>query len=198
MHITRSFLVNALNDSFCVLTRDEQRLNSTMGSPHSKVMKEIPKATNRDFQSRRAMAIIRSNPEDVLNGIPFYDELRCQGRTTLFKQKVMSVDKSTLSSISEMIKHWNIQDLSTSILHRILTTDNWVFESNEVEEINISRDGTTFLYYVIQYNYWTGKYNMVVCHLKTDVRLNSETMIAGLISEGILGKDDEDKMYLQI
>ena len=170
-----------------------------MGSPYSKLMKDIPKSVNKEFPSVKAAAVIKSDAEGVQRGRENYAYMKERGTISLCKNRWISVERHLLSNFIDFIKkEWKIDEtLSLNILHKTVTSQDWEFSTNTVEELEASHDGTSYFYCVV-HNHHNGKLSVAVCYMNAATYLGAPTLIGGLISEGILTKDDEDKLYLNI
>ena len=174
---------------------------SSESSDLKTALKDVPIAINKNFPSNRASSIIKDDPRAVNNGRYTYQILSRRGKIMIHKQRSVGLERSGLQSIAKTIEgSWGIQNSrfrSYKMLQTILTS-HWTFDSSIVEELELSPDGTMFLYYVIRYNSQLSKYNVAICYLKADTQLSREVMIAGLIEEHNLNKDEHDRLYLQL
>ena len=170
-----------------------------MGSAYYKLMQDIPKSVNKDFPSSRVAGIIKSDAEEVLRGIEIYACMKGTGTISLFKNRWISVERHDLSNLIDFIKkELKIHDTpSLYSLNKLITSQDWTFSTNIVEELEVSRDGSSFVYCAV-HNHHNGKLSVGVCCMKAETHLSPQTMIGGLISEGLLTKDDECKLYLNI
>ena len=163
-----------------------------------KIMDEIPLATNTDILLESALTIIRLSPEEVYKGMGVYQELRKQGKVMFFKLRYVYWDKSNFPRVAELIKESiDCDSFSFKTLITCLTNSKMVFKHCRMDDINVSHDKTVFLFSDIHSCEVKDKYNIAVCFLKIEIE-NSVSVIGGLITERCLGKDSENKLYLQI
>ena len=168
-----------------------------MGDWLSTVMKDIPLTTDKTFPSKKAKAAITADPRAVHEGKALYREGVESGTLQLFKQKLTGLDSKSSKHIGELLRdHWTfeINKLSLEILIRSIT--QYTFSEGSVDEIETSSDGTVFFYYVIKRNS-DNDTDLAICYLKTSKRLEPAILFAGLLTEGLLGKDENDELYLQ-
>ena len=170
-----------------------------MGS-YSSLMKKIPKTEHKKFPSSRAIGVIKADPEGVLNGKDIYKTKRDEGTMKLFKQYFTGLNKAALDGMAELVsKQWKDEfeddPLSIKILEKVST---FSFNDNAMEELEQSKDGTKMVYFIIKANHSTHTYDLAICFLKSSVQLNTQTLFGGLITEGLLGKDEDDQLYLQL
>ena len=162
------------------------------------IMDEIPTTNNTEFLIARAIGVIKSDPEAVYEGMSIYQKLREQEGAMCYKQSYKGLDKSKAACVAEsMQKKGKINSLSFKILLKCLTGD-WNFVCNTVEEIESNKDGTTLLFYNIHCHHaTTTMYDIAVCFFKAKARLISAHVISGLITERYLGKDAQNRLYIQ-
>lgn len=163
-------------------------------------MKQVPPTRNRSFESKRLTALVNKYPESVCKGINIYKQLREQSKVEIIKTRGTSLTKSVLSDTALMITRviGNPNMISFNLLLQILTRDTWTLNHEVIEELELSPDETKFLYFVVRYNGSTNTYDFAVCYSKANCKLNREVFTAGLITEGLLGKDNESRLYLQL
>ena len=162
------------------------------------IMDDIPTTNNTEFLIARAIGIIKSDPEAVYEGMSIYQNLREQKRTMCDKQSYKGLDKSKAACVAEsMQKKAKINSFSFKLLLKCLT-DDWKFDSNTVDEIESNKDGTTLLFYNIHCHHaTTTKYDIAICFFKAEAQLRSAHVIGGLITERYLGKDAQNRLYIQ-
>ena len=164
------------------------------------ILDGIPLAAEKCFPSTKALGVITADPEAVLKGKDVYKKKSCEGSLKIYKQKILNMDKDTLIKAAEVIKRdWEVemnQFRSFKMLIESTTKRDWSYDSNVVEELERNSSGTQFLFFhVIRSEH--DKYSLAICHLKSDTQLQNDVMIAGLILEGLLGKDEQKRLYLQ-
>ena len=164
------------------------------------VFDKIPMAVEKGFISSKALGAITDDPEGILKGKDVYKTKSAQGTLKIYKQKIINMDKDTLIKAIEVIKRdWDVDmnDFSSfKMLIESTTQGDWSYDTNTVEELERSSSGTRFLFYNITRSEHD-KYSFAICHLKSDTALQNNVMIAGLMLEGLLGKDEQNRLYLQ-
>lgn len=163
------------------------------------IMDEIPMATDKGFPSTTALDVITADPEAVSEGKALYKAKSLQGTLKIYKKKITYMDKNTLRQVAQVIqREWDVEvgDLSSFKMFVASTTeDGWSYDSNTIEELECNSSCTQFLFIMVT---WDGnKYNLGICHLKSDVPLQNDMIFAGMIMEGLLGKDEDGRLYFQ-
>lgn len=163
------------------------------------IMEGIPTATDKDFPSAKALAVITLDPEAVSEGKDVYKTKSVEGSLKLYKQKMTKMDKSTLRKAVQAIQRdWDVdvQEMDSFKMFVASTTEEgWNYDSNVVEELEHNSSGTQFLFFQVVRD--EGKFSLAICNLKSDTPLYNEVLIAGLMIEGLLGKDEKQRLYLQ-
>lgn len=156
-------------------------------------------ATETDFPSTKALGVITLDPEAVSKGKSLYKTKSVEGTLKLYKQKIKNMDKPTLRKAVQVIQNdWDVevQELNSFKMFVASTTeDGWSYDGNRVEELEHNSSGTQFLFFQVQRN--EDKYSLAICYLKSDTPLYNEVLIAGMMIEGLLGKDEKPRLYLQ-
>ena len=79
-----------------------------------------------------------------------------------------------------------------------IRASGWIDDSNQVEVIERSYNCTQILFVNVQRSTYSGKYNLVICHLKANTEISEDVLIGGMITEGLLARDaGQNKLYLQ-
>lgn len=75
-------------------------------------------------------------------------------------------------------------------------TKDWKFDSNTVEQLESNSGGTKLLqlYFKIVNNH--EKYHLAICYFEAEIQVNQQVLFGGLMSEGLLAKDDRNNIYL--
>ena len=166
-----------------------------MGS--SNVKEDIPFASNRDFPCRRIYGEILNNSEAVRRGKSVYQNLKKQGLVKIFKETHKNLETEALPGIAERLRcQESVHFLSLKLFCETVTST--FYGNNVVEEIECGRSGSMFFYSLIRFNGETNKYNIAIFYLKVKCSATAAVMIAGLLTEGILSKDEEDQLFLQL
>lgn len=162
-------------------------------------MEEIPFASNQDFPYHKIGSFVSGDPAAVRSGKSVYQNLKKQGLVKLFiKEKYKNVKEEALPSIAEGLKILKNSDLkSVQMLFEALKSPIYMTSNNVIEEIENSSDGTTFFYCSISVNEETERFNIAICCIQVERAITGAEMAAGLMTEGILGKDEKDRLYLQ-
>ena len=162
------------------------------------IMDGIPMATDKHFPSTRALGVITADPESVSNAKDEYKRKSSDGTLTLYKQKITNMDRMTLRKAVEVIQRdWDVDVKGLRAFKMFVesTTKEWSYDDNVVEELEPNSERTQFIFFHVIFK--DGKYSMAICHLKSNTPLDSEVLIAGLMKEGFLGKDEDKRLYLQ-
>ena len=170
---------------------------------YSTVMEALPVVADgvtKLFPSKKALGAITSNPEAVSKGKDSYEKLSKTGSVYLYKQQVTGMDKVTLTKVVLTFLQ-NVNSEVTALLSvemlKASATDEWMFSGNIVEELENSPSGTNFLFYKIFIDS-KGKYNIAICHLQASCKITTDVLIGGLIAEGLLARDKDNRaVYLQ-
>ena len=175
---------------------------SKMGNAVSvaSILDRIPMAAEKSFPSTKALGVITDDPGAVSKGRDVYKTKSCEGSLKIYKQKILKMDQETLIRAVEVIKRdWEIdmnEFRSFKMLIASTTQRGWSYDTNTVEELEHNVSNTHFLFYHVTRNEHD-QYNFAICHLKSDTALQNNVMIAGLMIEGLLGKDEQNRLYLQ-
>ena len=164
------------------------------------IMEGIPMATETDFPSAKALGVITLDPEAVSKGKSLYKTKSVEGTLKLYKLKIKNMDKPTLRKAVQVIQHeWDVkvQEMDSFKMFVASTTEEgWSYDDNIVEELEHDSTGTQFLFFQVQRN--EDKYSLAICYLKSDTPLYyNEVLVAGMMIEGLLGKDEKQRLYLQ-
>ena len=171
-----------------------------MGSWFSTVMDVLPLVASdisKLFPSSKAVAQIKSDPEGVYKAQKTYQDLTSSGRARLLKQQTTGMDRSTLCKAVTIIQDkWGESMKSFELFETLIesATKDWKFDSNTVEQLESNSDGTKLLYLKIVNN--CEKYHLAICYFEAEVQVNQQILLGGLISEGLLAKDDKNNIYL--
>ena len=172
-----------------------------MGSSVSRVMESIPSAPDKQVQTGRALGIITSNPGEVIKGKEEYINMSRHGTVKLYKQKFLGLNRVALKGTAKILQDkwkFTMKDFASfDSLVQSLSNDKWVYESNIVEEIETGKDGNTLLFFIVKQRP-DDKFDFYVCYLKTETGkyVSAHYMIGGMLTEGLLGKDDAKQLYL--
>ena len=165
----------------------------------STILDGIPTATEKTFPSNRALGIITADPAAIANGKDTYKKRSADGEVTLYKQKIVNMDSEALSKAVKLLERgWDLDTRQfRSFKMFVASKDNhWSYDDNVIEELEQTNNGTQFMFFRVIRNA-SGKFSLAICHLKSDQPLQNDVLIGGLIMEGLLGKDEEKKIYLQ-
>ena len=163
------------------------------------ILDGIPLAAEKSFPSSKALGIITADPEAIIKGKDVYKTKSVQGTVKIYKQQIINMDKHTLIKAVEVIERdWDV-DMKEFRSFKMLiesTKRDWSYATNVVDELERNSDDTHFLFYHITRSEHD-KYSLAICHLKSDTVLQNNVMIAGLMLEGLLGKYEQKRLYLQ-
>ena len=162
-------------------------------------MDGIPEARNKAFPSDKAMGIITSNEGEVIKGKDSYNARFEQGEIKISKLKFTGLNRDTLRSTLESMEQLD-EDIQQFGGYRLslqtILREADEFDTKIVEELFSNGDNTKFLFLNMNHKYQ--KYDVAVCLVKCSAPINSGIMVGFLIKEGLLGKCESGKLYLQI
>ena len=166
------------------------------GEPNVDPMDLIPIAVRRDFISQEASSLISKNPREAVTGIEVYKGMLREGKIKIYKQKMTGMDIQTLKRLLNTIKQdWNIRTNIFNELTENIACGKW---KQNVEKIEMSSKKSECLFYNLQYDKSNEKYHIALCYIITDSTLSDSVVVGGLLSECLLAKDENRKLYLQL
>ena len=170
------------------------------GKPTVKLTDSIPVAVRRDFISQETHRVMLEHPEAARNGRKKYKSMMKEGKVKMYKQKVTGMDIETLKKFLSTVKQEF--NLDTFPLFKELTeciiSDEWSQDKPITERIEMSLNSLECLLYNLQCDESKEKYNLALCHIIiSDSTINDSVVVGGLLSEGLLAKDEKENVYLQ-
>ena len=119
----------------------------------------------------------------------------------IYKQRTTGCDKQTLQNVFKTIERdWGVQINDFPEFEELIANiraSEWMDDTDEVEVIQRSSNGTQFLFVNVQQTIY-GKYNLVICHLKANNDISEDVLIGGMITHGLLARDaGRNRLYLQ-
>lgn len=171
-----------------------------MGSWFSTVMNALPVVANevsKLFPSSKAVAQIKSDPEGVYKAQKTYQDLTRSRHARLFKQQTTGMDRSTLCKAVTVIQDkWGESLKSFESFQTLVesATKDWKFDTNTIEQLESNSSGTKLLYFKIVND--NKKYHLAICYFEAQVQVDQQVLFGGLMSEGLLAKDDKNNIYL--
>lgn len=127
-----------------------------------------------------------------------FNELSEASRVRIYKQKMTGCDKQTLENVFKTTqRHWGVH-INDFPEFKVLVSNIKTRELNgEFEVIERSSNGTQYIFANVQQSIYTGKYNLVLCHLNASTEISRNVLFGGMMSEGLLARDDErNRLYL--
>lgn len=171
------------------------------GDQSSYVIDGIPQAQNKTFRSEKALAVIKTNTDEVVRGRDSFNARFEEGKIKISKIKLTGLNRETLKNTLETMNEWDKEkqrfegfNVSLKLISRELS----VFETDCVEDILSNGDETRFLHLNIIKTSDQQKYELAACFVKSTIPINPGIMVGSLIKDGLLGKDEHGNLYLQI
>ena len=140
--------------------------------------------------------------ETVRRAKNVFNAMSEEGHVKIYKQRMIGCDRQTLEKVFKTIERdWGVQINDFPEFKDLIAetrASRWMEDSDQVEVIERSNYGAQILFVNVQQSIYSGKYNLVICHLEAHTKISNDVLIGGMITEGILARDVErDRLYLQ-
>ena len=165
-------------------------------------MDKLPVSAQEHFPSKKALDVMKADPDTVNEGRKCYEKmLKTAGSVNLYKQQIVGMDEHTLKQVVNTFAEKldpEVKQLGSLKKLQKIANGLWAFKGNNVdEELQVTSDGTNFLFYNISVDEMD-RYNLAICHLKASEETTRDVLIGGLMAEGLLATDEEKTaVYLQ-